>query len=151
MHLWSVAPNYRYVYNSVELNEIRNKMKGLLPSSVFIVSVDELKEHKLLREPGPEITVQGEKSYRKRKCRRRCERRRKRGKQTGIRTRLMANPTRPALPSLFLANVHSLDNKMDFLRLRMVALCEVRDCCDFIFTEMWLHDNIPAPMYNWTD
>ncbi len=90
-----------------------------------------------------ETTAQNEKSYRQRRCCRRCESRWKRGKRAGIRHRLVADPTRPALPLLFLANVRSLDNTMHIHRLRMAAQCEFRNCCAFVFTETWLHDNNP--------
>ena len=73
---------------------------------------------------------------------RRCERRQKRGKRGGIRTRLAANPYRPAIPSVLLANVRSLDNKLDHIQLLRSAQQAVRDCCVFIFTESWLHEGI---------
>ncbi|KAK0136911.1 hypothetical protein N1851_026933 [Merluccius polli] len=52
-----------------------------------------------------------------RKRRRQCARRQKRGKRGGIQARLAANPYTPALPSIVLANVRSLDNKLDELHL----------------------------------
>ncbi|KAF7667660.1 hypothetical protein LDENG_00052230 [Lucifuga dentata] len=57
-------------------------------------------------------------------------------------TRLKANCTGPALPSVLLSNICSLDNKLDHLRL-LLTRREVKHCCAFIFTEMWLHGNIP--------
>lgn len=45
------------------------------------------------------------------------ERKQKRGKCGGIRARLAASPHRPAIPTINLANVHSLDNKLDHIRL----------------------------------
>lgn len=38
------------------------------------------------------------------------------GKQRGVQTRLKANPFKPAIPSILLANVHSQDNKIDQIR-----------------------------------
>ncbi len=47
------------------------------------------------------------------------------------------------LPSLLLANIRSQDNKMDEKRLRLIQQRETRNCGALIFTEMWLHNNIP--------
>ena len=60
----------------------------------------------------------------------RCARRQKRGKRGGIRARLAASPTRPAIPSIIMANVRSLDNKMDLSYLNVLSylLC----LCTFI-------------------
>lgn len=75
-------------------------------------------------------------------------RRQKRGKQSGIHTRLKAKPNCPALPShnagqRFLANIRSLDNKLEHLWLELTTQPENRNCCVLIFTESWLHDGIP--------
>ncbi|KAK7933490.1 hypothetical protein WMY93_004386 [Mugilogobius chulae] len=45
--------------------------------------------------------------------------------------------------SLLLANVRSLENKMDDLRARITTQREVRECCALIFTETWLTENTP--------
>ncbi|KAK0147812.1 hypothetical protein N1851_012502 [Merluccius polli] len=81
-------------------------------------------------------------SHPQRKRRRRCARRQKRGKRGGIQARLAANPHKPALPSIVLANVRSLDNKLDELQLLRSSQRTVRECCVFVFTETWLN-NIP--------
>lgn len=78
-----------------------------------------------------------------RRRRKRCARKLKRGKRGGIQARLAASPTRQAIPSIFLANVRSLDNKMDHIRLLRSANQTVSNCCVFILTETWLNDNIP--------
>uniref|UniRef100_A0A672I8N9 Reverse transcriptase domain-containing protein n=2 Tax=Salarias fasciatus TaxID=181472 RepID=A0A672I8N9_SALFA len=78
-----------------------------------------------------------------RRRRKRCARTRKRGKRGGVRARLEAKPTRPAIPSILLANVRSLDSKMDDIRLLRSANRKVSDCCVLVFTETWLNDNIP--------
>ena len=78
-----------------------------------------------------------------RSTRKRCARTRKRGKRGGVRARLRAQPTRPAIPSILLANVRSLDNKMDEIRLMGSANRKVSDCCVVVFTETWLNENIP--------
>ncbi|XP_068506162.1 uncharacterized protein [Syngnathus scovelli] len=75
--------------------------------------------------------------------RKRCARRQKRGKRGGVRARLAANPARPAVPSILLASVRSLDNKMDYVRLLRSTNRTVRNCCVLVFTETWLSDNIP--------
>ncbi|KAL0159498.1 hypothetical protein M9458_043223, partial [Cirrhinus mrigala] len=74
---------------------------------------------------------------------RRCERGRKRAKRGGIRARLWANPTRPALSTLMLSNVRSLENKLDEIQLSRSTQHEARDCCVFVFTETWLNDKTP--------
>ncbi|KAI4884158.1 hypothetical protein NFI96_005463 [Prochilodus magdalenae] len=50
---------------------------------------------------------------------------------------------RPPLPSLLLANVRSLENKLDELRARITTQREIRDCCALILTETWLSDSTP--------
>ena len=78
-----------------------------------------------------------------RKPRKRCARKQKRGKRGGIRARLAASPIRPAIPSIILANIRSLDNKMDHIRLLCSTNRTVSNCCMLVFTETWLNDNIP--------
>ncbi|KAI4891376.1 hypothetical protein NFI96_006358 [Prochilodus magdalenae] len=75
--------------------------------------------------------------------RKRCERRLKRGKRAGVLARLKANADRPPIPSLFLSNVRSLDNKLDLLRLRMSVSEEMRNCAVICLTETWLNDSMP--------
>ncbi len=66
-----------------------------------------------------------------------------RGKRGIIRAWLGANPTKPAIPSLMLSNVRSLENMLDLIKLIQSTQHETRDCCVFVFTETWLNDNIP--------
>ncbi|KAI5087807.1 gastrula zinc finger protein XlCGF28.1-like [Silurus meridionalis] len=90
----------------------------------------------VLREPGlqtPELPAADGRRRGNRKC---CARKRKRRKR-GANARPKANPSRPALPSLLLANVCSLDNKLDYIRLQQATRPEYRHCCVFVFTEMW--------------
>ncbi len=47
------------------------------------------------------------------------KRRRKRGKRAGVLVRLRCRPLRPPLPTILLANVQSLDNKLCELRARI--------------------------------
>ncbi len=97
----------------------------------------------LLLKPNLETAASPTDATRTRRRRKRCERGRKRGKRRGIRARLRANPTRPALPTLMLSNVRSLENKLDLIQLSRSTQHEARDCCVFVFTETWLNDNIP--------
>lgn len=50
---------------------------------------------------------------------------------------------RPPLPTMLLANICSLENKMDELRTRIAIQCEIRECCALIITETWLSDKVP--------
>ncbi|XP_062394808.1 ribonuclease inhibitor-like isoform X2 [Sardina pilchardus] len=70
-----------------------------------------------------------------------CARQQKRGKRAGARAQLKAN--RPPIPTLFLANVRSLDNKMDLLRLRLSVSTEMKHCAVLCLTETWLNNNMP--------
>lgn len=72
-----------------------------------------------------------------------CDRARKRGKRAGVSARLRAYPSEPAVPSVLLANVRSLDSKMDYISLWRSLQRGVRDCCVFVFTETWLTEKIP--------
>ncbi len=51
-----------------------------------------------------------------------------RGKSPGIRNRLRKRAHSPPLPSILLANVQSLKNKMDDLRARISFQRDIRDC-----------------------
>uniref|UniRef100_A0A3B1K1K8 Reverse transcriptase domain-containing protein n=1 Tax=Astyanax mexicanus TaxID=7994 RepID=A0A3B1K1K8_ASTMX len=74
--------------------------------------------------------------------RRRCMRRQKRGARAGVSARAKANSCRTPLPSILLANVRSLENKLDYIRLDIASKREVRDCCAFVFSETWLNTTI---------
>lgn len=65
------------------------------------------------------------------------------GKRGRLHARLKARASRPPLPSLLVANVWSLEDKMDELRTGIISQWEVSDCCALFFTETWLSDNIP--------
>lgn len=60
-----------------------------------------------------------------------------------MQARLKLNPHRQSLPSIFLANVRSLANKVDELRLRITQR-KFMDCNVMVFTETWLNNTIPA-------
>ena len=68
---------------------------------------------------------------------------RKRGKRGGLLTRLRQRNHKPPLPSMFLANVRSLRNKIDELFCTIHNRKDYRDCSVFCFTETWLDSTIP--------
>ncbi len=71
------------------------------------------------------------------------KRHRKRGKRAGILVRLRCRPLRPPLPTILLANVQSLDNKLCELRARISYQRETRDCCIICLTETWMSAVVP--------
>ncbi len=70
-------------------------------------------------------------------------RRKHRGRHAGIRNRLRKRAHSPPLPSILLANVQSLENKMDDLRARISFQRDIRDCNIFCLTETWLTPLVP--------
>ncbi|KAK1795637.1 hypothetical protein P4O66_001130 [Electrophorus voltai] len=66
-------------------------------------------------------------------------RKRPRGKRAGVRNRLRARAHRAPLPSILLANVQSLDNKLDDLWARIKFQRDIWDCNLLCFTESWLN------------
>ncbi len=70
-------------------------------------------------------------------------RRKHRGKRAGIRNRLRKRAHSPPLPSILLANVQSLDNKMDNLRARISFQRDIRDCNIICLSETWLTPLVP--------
>ena len=66
------------------------------------------------------------------------QRRRKRGKRSGLLVRLRRRAHRGPLPSILLANVQSLDNKVDEIRARVAFQRDIRDCNVLCFKETWL-------------
>ncbi len=89
---------------------------------------EELRDLGLLRRPTPSPTPTTASRPQRRRYKRR-ERKQKRGKRGGIRARLAANPHKLAIPTIVLANVRSLDNKLDYIRLLRSTQRTVRDCC----------------------
>ncbi len=69
---------------------------------------------------------------------RRKKRSRKRGKRAGVLIRLRRRAFRPPLPTILLANVQSLDNKLCELRARISYQRETRECCVICLTETWM-------------
>ncbi len=66
-----------------------------------------------------------------------------RGKRAGICNRLRKRAHRPALPSILLTNVQSLENKMDDLRARISFQRDIWDCNILCLTETWLTTSVP--------
>ncbi len=129
----------KHIYDRQSLLDIGNAYKYELSPA----AAEKLQGLCLLLEPDLETAGSLTDANRARRRRKRCERGRKRGKRGGIRARLRANPTRPALPTLMLSNLRSLENKLDLIQLTRSTQHEARDCCVFVFTETWLNDNIP--------
>ncbi len=129
----------KHIYDRQSLLDIGNAYKYELSPA----AAEKLQGLCLLLEPDLETTGSLTDAIRTRRHRKRCERGRKRGKRRGIWARLRANPTRPALPTLMLSKVRSLENKLDLIQLTQSTQHEARDCCVFVFTETWLNDNIP--------
>ncbi len=81
-------------------------------------------------------------------------RKKHRGKCAGIHNRLRKRAHSPLLPSILLANVQSLDNKMDDLRARISFQRDIRDCNIICLTETWLTpsvlDNAVTPSDNFS-
>lgn len=71
---------------------------------------------------------------------------RKRGKRGGVRLRLRNRGDRPPLPSVILSNVRSLKNKIEELRVITRTWHEYRESCFMVFTETWLHRDIPCSL-----
>jgi len=72
-----------------------------------------------------------------RRRRRECKQRR------GLRAKLKLIPHRLPLPTIFFANVHSLANNMDEIRLSITNNRRIMDSNVMIFTVTWLNNNCP--------
>ncbi len=81
---------------------------------------------------------------------RRRKRSRKRGKRAGILVRLRCRAFRPPLPTILLANVQSLDNKLCELRARISNQRETKDCCIICLTETWMSAMVPDSAIEFT-
>ncbi len=77
------------------------------------------------------------------------------GRRAGIRDRLRNKAHSPPLPSILLANVQSLENKMDDLRARTSFQRDIRDCNILCLSETWLTPSVPdtavTPSDNFSD
>ena len=63
---------------------------------------------------------------------------RKRGRRGGLLVKSRKRCRKPPVPSIIMANVQRLYNKMDELSCRINNQRDFRDCCVFSFTETWL-------------
>ena len=130
-----------YTYSRQALLDIAAqnwKITGQIPPELqHIVRPESHRHHP---HEGPEPTTSSEYADPRIALRRR---RRKRGKRGGLHARLKARASRPPLPSLLLANVRSLENKLDELRARITSQREIRECCALIFSETWLSETVP--------
>ncbi|KAK0151949.1 hypothetical protein N1851_006689 [Merluccius polli] len=115
-----------------------NKLTAIDGSTLLL-----LKSLGLLRAREYTVTGRAVNAGRLRKRRSRRVRKQKRGNRGGTRAKLKANPYRAPLPSILLANVRSLENKLDYLRLELTTRKEIGDCCVLIFTETWLNADVP--------
>ncbi|KAI3364731.1 hypothetical protein L3Q82_000887 [Scortum barcoo] len=91
--------------------------------------------------PPPPAAYNGESPWRSLPVVEPEQRRRRRGKEgreAGVLVRLRKHENRPPLPSILLANVQSLDNKLDELRSRMAFQQDIKNCNVLVFTETWL-------------
>ncbi len=111
----SLALNLRIKYSPTELMVIMDS----LVITISLKLKSELGRQQLLRTTEWRSRVRGAAGKRKR-----CARRQKRGKRAG-------------------ANVRSLDNKVDLLRLRLSVSTEMRNCAVLCLTETWLNHNMP--------
>ncbi|KAI3353895.1 hypothetical protein L3Q82_005104 [Scortum barcoo] len=130
-------------YNRTELIKIRDgSATSTTPQTAVLGLRALLGRLQLLRTPDWRSAARRTEGRRKR-----CARKQMRGKRGGLLARLKANAGRPPIPSLFLSNVRSLDNKLDLLRLRLGASREMRNCSVLCLTETWLNDNMPDPAF----
>ncbi|KAK3560578.1 hypothetical protein QTP86_010916 [Hemibagrus guttatus] len=103
-----------HAYNHQSLIQYRNHAITNLHDDVL----KKLCDLGLLRRPGLQSSVFPDAGGRERGCRKRCSGKQKRRKRAGVCARLKTNPSWPALSSIILPNVCSLDNKLDYIRLQ---------------------------------
>ena len=97
----------------------------------------------MLWAPGCKTSVSPHKIDRPTGRQKQCVWKRKRVKRASVQARLKTNPSRPPLTSIFLANVRSIDSKLDYSRLLLTSRRDMTNCCALIFTDTWLYDSIP--------
>ena len=73
---------------------------------------------------------------------RRKRRKRYRGRRSGCLVRIRRRVANLPLPSVLLANVQSLDNKLDELKARLSYQRDIKNCNILCFTESWLNDDM---------
>ncbi len=115
----------KLIYDRHFMLELRKvKSSGIVDT----ITLDTLHSLGLLCLPDPaayEAAVCPTDTGRSRRRRRRCDRKRKRGSRGGLTAKLKANPCRTPLPSILLANVRSVENKLDYLKLDLTTKQEM--------------------------
>ena len=137
----NAAPTRNTVYNSQTLQSLRSEGMSVGLSRDILQLLGSLGLLCSRSAHTPAETRHSTACIRRRRSRR--ERKQKRGKRGGARAKLKANPHRAPLPSILLANVRSLEHKLDHLRAELTSRQEIKDCCALIFTESWLTANVP--------
>lgn len=79
--------------------------------------------------------------------------RRRQGRRAGIKRNRrrgmnMERTFRPALPSIIVGNVRSLNNKFEVLESFVRSQKVYQDCCLLCFSETWLKDSVPDSITN---
>ncbi|KAI4903867.1 hypothetical protein NFI96_004566, partial [Prochilodus magdalenae] len=77
------------------------------------------------------------------RARRRSRTKRQRGRRAGVLCRTRKWCFNPPLPSILLANVQSLENKIDELNARIKFQRDIESCCVLALTETWLSAATP--------
>ena len=78
------------------------------------------------------------------------QRRRRRGRRSGLVVKLRRRAHRPPIPSILLANVRALDNKVNKIRARAAFQRDIRACNILCFTETWLtRDTLSVGTSTW--
>ncbi len=72
-----------------------------------------------------------------------AERKQRRGCRAGLLARLVRQPHKPPIPSIFLTNARSIVHKIDEPQLLLASNNTIRDCRVIIISESWLHPLIP--------
>ena len=70
------------------------------------------------------------------------KRRRKRGWRSGYLLKICRQASKLPLPAVLLANVQSLENKIDGVRSRLSYQRDIKNCNILCFTRSWLNDDM---------
>ncbi len=73
----------------------------------------------------------------------RPQRKKRSHKRAGVLVRMRGRAFRPPLPTILLAIIQSLDNKLCELRALISYQRETRDCCVIYLTETWMSAMVP--------
>ncbi len=114
-----------FIYNKRTLLDIGHRCTNLL-------------QHTLSTDPAWPLEILRNTEVNKGRLNNPRRRRKNHGRRAGIRNRLRERAHSPPLLSILLANVQSLENKMDNLRARISFQWDIRDCNILCLTETWL-------------